>query len=212
MRPATTSNYDVGRINTLPREQTAIDLLVAPRGTIPASVEAHGAPDERPPSRKLAGSDGALDSADQPGGRWLVEKKPGARLELRVGIDNRVAKSTRRVGDRNGPIALTVHLHQSAGLVPTRDDHEVRARDHSVHQRFLGRLRKEGIPMRLRDSRTHARNERHSAVAGENELSMGVAEQASSACTMRSQPFWSAMRPTQATRGNSGPGGRPTSR
>ena len=71
----------------------------------------------------------------------LVEEEAGARLELRVAVDDRVDEAARRARDRQRAVALRVELHEPARLEAARDEHDVGRREDAVHERPRSRAR-----------------------------------------------------------------------
>ena len=126
-----------------------IELLVAARRAFPAAIESHHAPHERAPARLRAGREGSLGRAEESVGRGLLEEKPGARLELRVAVDDRVDEPPGGARHRERAIALRVQLDEPARLVATRHEHHVGRGEHPVHQRFARRPGEHGPSVRL---------------------------------------------------------------
>src|SRR5262249_25502190 len=107
-------------------------LLVLTRGAPPAAIEAHDAATGRPPARRLGRPEPALRGAREALCGGVVEEEAGSRLELCVAIDDRIDQTARGARDRQRSIALSVELHETARLEPTRHEHEVGRCEHAV--------------------------------------------------------------------------------
>ena len=160
-----------------PPDERTHDLVVPPGRAIPAAVETHHAAHEGGPPRRDARGHGTLDGSDERGGGGLVEEEPGARLELRVAVDDRVDQPARRVRDRQRAVALRVHLYEAARLVAARHEDEVGPREDAVHERLGRRAREGDAARRTAREGLHLVDQIGVAVAREDELHVGRAQQ-----------------------------------